>query len=354
MKIVHCLFTMEAAGAQVLTVGLLNEMCQNNEVELIIVNTWNPELLKQLDPKIKVWYINRKEGDRSPLPLIKLNLLLMRSNADIIHCHEPNMVKIIKVKKKAKLFHTVHDVGIPISFYHKYDSLVAISDAVYNDITSKCLMPVKKIYNGIPIASFNRRTNYSSLNGGTLKLVQLSRLLHEKKGQDILLQALSIIINVHGFTSFTLDLIGSGSSEAYLRKMINDLQLQDRVNLIGEKSREWVLNNLCQYHVLVQPSRYEGFGLTIVEGFAAGLPVLASNIDGPKEIVESIPGGFLFENGNVNDCANELYTILKLYKEGAMGELMEGAMAHVESKYSMTTCAGSYLLEYEKVLAPVA
>ncbi len=354
MKIVHCLFTMEAAGAQVLTVGLLNEMCRDNEVELIIVNTWNPELLKQLDPKIKVWYINRKEGARSPLPLIKLNLLLMRSNADIIHCHEPNMVKIIKTKKKAKLFHTVHDVGIPISFYHKYDSLVAISDAVYNDITAKCLVPVSKIYNGIPITSFKRRTNYATVNGTPLKLVQVSRLVHEKKGQDILLQALSLIVKEYGCTNFTLDLVGSGSSEAYLQQMINDLELQGKVNLIGEKSRGWVLDNLCDYHMLVQPSRYEGFGLTIVEGFAAGLPVLASNIDGPKEIIESIPGGFLFENGNVEDCANELFRLLQLYQEGKMNELMMESMVKIEAKYSMTACAGNYLSEYERVLAPVA
>lgn len=183
MKIVHCLFTMEAAGAQVLTVGLLNEMCLQNEVELIIVNSWNADLLKQLDPCIKIHCINRTAGDRSIKPIINLNFLLVRINADIIHCHEPDIIKIIRLRRNAKLVHTIHDVGIPTKFYNKYDSLVAISDAVYKDVTSKYSSPVTLIYNGIPIMAFKRRTDATYLKNMPIMLVQVSRLLHEKKGR---------------------------------------------------------------------------------------------------------------------------------------------------------------------------
>jgi glycosyltransferase involved in cell wall biosynthesis len=354
MKIIHCLFTMEAAGAQVLTVGLLNEMCIKNEVKLVIVNGWNTELLKELDPSIKIHYINRKEGNRSLQPLIKLNLLLMRFDADIIHCHEPNMVKIIKLKKKAKLIHTVHDMGIPTHLYNKYDSLVAISDAVYKDVTSKCTQPIIQINNGIPITSFKRRLDYSPVKDTPLKLVQVSRLLHEKKGQDILLRALRTIVKDHGFTNWTLDLIGSGASEEFLKGLTSYLKLQDNVNFVGEKSRAWILNNLCDYHVLIQPSRYEGFGLTIVEGLAAGLPVLASDIDGPKEIINSIPGGFLFENGDIADCSNQLYSVMQLWKKGKIKDIMKTSLEQIQEKYSMTHCADKYIQAYQDAIHQAA
>lgn len=350
MKIVHCLFTMEAAGAQVLTVGLLNEMCLQNQVELIIVNDWNADLLKQLDSRIKIHCINRKTGDRSLLPIIKLNLLLLRIKADIIHCHEPNMVKIIVFKRRAKLVHTVHDVGIPTTFYNRYDSLVAISLSVYEDVVSKCQIPIKLIYNGVPITSFNRRASYVTFKNKHIKLVQISRLLHEKKGQDILLQALDIIKLKYGFTNFTFDFIGSGASEKYLQQMINNLHLEGKVQLLGEKSRPWILANLCSYNILIQPSRYEGFGLTIIEGLAAGLPILASDIDGPKEIIDVIPGGFLFKNGDIYDCAYQLFKLLKLYEEEDINNMMERAYEEIKAKYSMTVCAQKYVSEYERIM----
>ncbi len=351
MKIVHCLFTMEAAGAQILTVELLNEMCLQNEVELVIVNSWNADLLKQLNPSIKVHCINRKAGDRSIKPIIKLNLLLVRINADIIHCHEPDIIKIILLKRNAKLVHTIHDVGIPTTFYSKYDSLVAISDAVYKDVILKCTLPVTLIYNGIPIMAFKRRINYRGLKPNTIKLVQVSRLLHEKKGQDILLQALNIINLNYSAISWTLDLIGAGTSGAYLQQMITDLKLQSKVNVIGEKNRAWMLNNLCNYHILIQPSRYEGFGLTIIEGFAAGLPVLASDIDGPKEIIDTISSGYLFKNGDIKDCANELVKLLKLYEEGNINDAINQSFEEINTKYSIKVCANKYMLEYSRVMA---
>ncbi len=350
MRLIHCLFSMEAAGAQVLTVGLLNEMCIKNEVALIIVNSWNAELLKELDPCIKVHYIYRKEGDRSLKPFIKLNRLLMQYNADIIHCHEPNMGKIIRWKKNAKLFHTVHDMGIPTTYYNKYDCLVAISAAVYRDVISQCTTPMIQIDNGIPISSFKRRTDYAPLINSPIKLVQVSRLLHEKKGQDILLRSLRNIINEYGFTNWTLDLIGSGVSEEYLKKLISYLRLEDKVNLVGEKSRAWILDNLCEYHILIQPSRYEGFGLTIVEGLAAGLPVLASNIDGPKEIIDAVEAGLLFENGDIVDCGNQLYKLLLMWEAGEVWSVMKTSIEQIEAKYSMTTCATKYVSAYQNVM----
>ena len=69
---------METGGAEVLTVQLLNEACDEHEVSLIIINNkWNKILLNQLNRKVKVYYINRKPGSRSILPILKINLLII-------------------------------------------------------------------------------------------------------------------------------------------------------------------------------------------------------------------------------------------------------------------------------------
>ncbi len=342
---------MEIGGAQVLTVGLLNEMCATNDVALIIINNiWSKELLGRLDPRIEVFFLNRKQGNRSIWPLLKLNAMLYKLKPDIIHCHEPNMAKIIKVSTP-KLFHTIHDVGIDTVYYKFYDELVAISEAVFNDVLCRYTKEIKKIYNGIPISSFTKRETYFLGEADAIKLVQVSRLMHAKKGQDILIRAVQKLVFEYGFPLIHLDIIGMGGSYDYLNELIKELKLTNNVKLLGEKGQNWIIATLCTYHILIQPSRYEGFGLTVVEGFAAGLPVLTSDIDGPAEIINGLPAGFLFNNEDVEGCANQLRNIITLYRQNMIKSLITETLPLIESKYSMAVCAHKYLKEYEKSLS---
>lgn len=349
MRIVHCLFTLATGGAQVLSVELMNEMSRDHDVSLIIINNKvNPGLVAQLKPAIKVYYLHRKEGNPNPWPLVRLNLLLRKLKPDVIHCHEPKMAKAIWVKGP-KLVQTIHDVGIDQKYYPQYDALVAISDAVFRDVHSSFPQTIT-IYNGIPVHLFKARKSFELIPGEPLRLVQLSRLMHEKKGQDILLQALHLYSAENPEIAFTLDFLGSGDSEAYLRNLARELGLGDRVNFLGEKSRDWLYENLCSYHTLIQPSRYEGFGLTILEGFAAGLPVIASNIDGPAEIINQTPAGYLFQDGDPGDCARSITDLVSAYLCDRLSASMESTLRVVNEKYSVQTCTQEYLEVYNRLI----
>lgn len=342
---------METGGAQVLAVSLLNELCDSQDVSLIIINNkFNKSLLKQLNKKIKIFYINRKEGNRNPLPFIKLNLLLRKLKPDIIHCHEPKVAQIVKTKT-AKLLHTIHDVGLCTTLYHLYDKLVAISDAVYNDVISKSHLPLSKVYNGISFESFGRRKDYGLKHKESIRFVQVSRLVHEKKGQDVLLHALHYMKSKFNFSDFSMDFIGSGQSRDYLEKLTCELGLNDKVHFLGERDRDWLFSNLAGYHLLIQPSRSEGFGLTILEGFAAGLPVLASEIQGPGEIISQANGGFLFKNGDSVSCAEQLYHIFEMYCTRQINDLMDKTFDLMQRRYSIKSCAKQYLHEYALLTA---
>jgi glycosyltransferase involved in cell wall biosynthesis len=342
---------METGGAEIMAIGLLNQICAGNEVSLIIINDkWNEKLLNQLDSRVKIYFIHRKAGSRSPLPILRLNMLLLRLNPDVLHSHDPNTAKVIKVPAGKKI-HTVHDVGISTSMYHFFDSLVAISDAVYKDVQSNCGFPVEKIYNGIPVDAFKTRKEYNLMGLKQFRLIQVSRLMHEKKGQDVLLYAIHKLRTEHGFTDILLDFIGSGSSLDFLKELVTKLGLEENVRFLGEQDRTWLFANLCNYHVLVQPSRYEGFGLTILEGFAAGLPVLASDIDGPAEILAGIPAGFLFKNEDSASCADGLSQIISLYKNNQVSTLMAKTIEVVKDQYSLVSCASQYVKAYQTLLA---
>ena len=349
MKIVHCFFTMDMGGAQVLAVDMLNKMCVEHETALIIVNNCHSQaLLDKLDQRVALHKIDRREGSRNPWPLLKFNLLLRRLKPDIIHCHEPDIGKIIRARI-GTLIYTIHTVDIPTTHYHYYAALVAISDAVQQELVGRFDRPVETVYNGLDVAHFRKRTNYS-LAEKTFRLVQVSRLTHKVKGQDVLLKALHYAKTHFGFTNFTLDFVGSGSSLEYLQELTAQLGLTGEVNFLGEQNRDWLYDNIAQYHLLVQPSRYEGFGLTILEGFAAGLPVLASDIEGPAEIIGRTPRGFLFPNGDYEACGKLLYRVFQEYAQGTMEQLMRNTAPITDNEYSIETCVAGYLDQYKALL----
>lgn len=350
MKIVHCFFTLEMGGAQVLAIDILNNMCVEHDTYLIIVNDIvSQALLKKLDNRVRVYRISRKQGSRNPWPLIKLNLILRKINPDIIHCHEYDIGRVIKAGV-GRLIYTIHGMGISTQYYDCYKTLVAISDVVQEDVAHRLNRPIEKVYNGIDTSLFKKRTRYK-VQGEKIKFVQVSRLAHEIKGQDILLKACQFLKNEYGFTNFTLDFVGIGPSMEYLKTLVDSLSLTKEVEFVGEKDRTWLSENLANYHLLVQPSRNEGFGLTLLEGFAAGLPVLASSIQGPAEIIKRTPRGFLFESENSEQCAEVLFQIFKAYENGKMEELMNSSEPITNKEYSIESCVKGYRYEYEQLIS---
>ena len=347
MIIVHCVFEMETGGSQVLVVDLLNELCLAHTVALVIINNqYNETLLGQLRKEVGIYYIYRKQGSYNPLPFIRLNRLLARLRPHIIHCHEYNTSRFIWVKI-AKLVYTVHTIGLPVVYYHRYHLLAAVSTAVSSDVRSGCALPVSVIYNGIRIDAFKKRTSYAA--GGVWKLVQVGRLVHGLKGQDLLLRALHRLVYQYKMTNVSLHFIGAGGSLGYLQEMVRELRLQPWVKFKEDMERSWLFGHLLDYHLLVQPSRSEGFGLTMLEGMAAGLPVLASAAYGPAEIIPLFPSGFLFDNGDDKGCAQQIIRICDLYSNNKIEALAAASLAVLQSKFSLQACTRQYVAAYKQL-----
>ncbi|MEO6649756.1 MAG: glycosyltransferase [Chitinophagaceae bacterium] len=344
------MYQMEIGGCEVLLVDLLNELCKNNDISLIILNNQTDKnLMCRLSKKIKVYCLKRKPGSRNPVSIFKLNVLLSRIRPDIVHCHVSSMIRII-LSRRFKVILTIHDVNIHLSFMHKYDYLVAVSDAVYLDIRSRCRYPIGTVNNGVPDSLFKKRNEYFLGENESLKLIQVSRLVHKKKGQDILLKALYTLVYEYKMPAISLEFAGAGESMQYLKDLTSTLKLEDHVSFPGERSRDWLYNHLSEYHALLQPSRYEGFGLTIVEGLKAGLPVVASKIDGPAQILAGRATGFLFEVGSSAGCARQIKHLFNLYKNGKLTDMMKIATLQEKPYYSMTACSDGYVEVYKKVI----
>jgi len=110
--------------------------------------------------------------------------------------------------------------------------------------------------------------------------------------------------------------VGDGEGLNMLKELAVQKGVAKHIVFHGHADRDWIKENLKDFRLLLQPSLYEGFGLTIIEGFASGLPVIASNIDGPKEIMAMLNAGLLVNPGDAADLAEKIEKVYESYVSG--------------------------------------
>ena len=98
---------------------------------------------------------------------------------------------------------------------------------------------------------------------------------------------------------------------------------------------------------MVQPSLYEGFGLTVVEAMATRLPVLVSNIEGPMEIIENGNYGYYFEKGDSEMCAEKILLLMNQSSSYTFKEKMVDNAAFVRLKYNVKNTSRLYIENYK-------
>lgn len=142
--------------------------------------------------------------------------------------------------------------------------------------------------------------------GTSKRFLAVGRFSRQHKGFDILIDAFNLFAKKN--SEWTLDIVGEGPEEEMYRQKIAEYQLENRV-LIHPFT-----NNIQAYYsqaqVYVLSSRWEGFGLVIVEAMAHGLPIVSSDLPTSKEIMGDF--GLYFQNGNVEDLAEKLLEATQL------------------------------------------
>lgn len=138
------------------------------------------------------------------------------------------------------------------------------------------------------------------------RVIAVGRYCHEK-GYDDLLKAWSIVQN--RCQNWRLDIYGDGERSQY-EQTIDAMQIdRQRCQLHGRTQdieKEYISSSLS-----VCSSRFEGFGLTIIEAMACGLPVVSFDCPwGPRSIIRDGEDGILVENANVEKLADSMLLLM--------------------------------------------
>lgn len=343
MIVIHIKNTMGLGGAETMLTDILNIQVNYVKVFLIIMsNRISEELIERIDKRVSIIYLNGKPNSKNPILFFKLNYQILKIQADVIHIHEQFMLKRIMPFVSKKIVSTVHNVNLYTPFWKRVSHLFAISKTVLNDISSHGYKNVTLAYNGIDSSIIRKKTTYKQ-TGDKISMICVGRFINTQKGQDLLIKAIYNLVNKKHISNIHLTLLGYGKSEDLYRKLISDLKLEQYIEII-HKERSFVYEHLRDYDLAIQPSIFEGFGLTVAEAIVAGLPVLVSNIDGPMEIIDNGKYGYYFESQNIDSLTDSLSDIILNYSNSL--EKVKPAMMFVENHFSIESSVLVYLSNY--------
>jgi glycosyltransferase involved in cell wall biosynthesis len=154
--------------------------------------------------------------------------------------------------------------------------------------------------------------------------------LSPEKGLKYLLQAFAQIGTAQ--PRVRLILAGDGPERQRLERLATRLQLDDRVDFLGDLPHEQVPQVLARLDIFAMPSTYEGFGVAAIEAAAMEVPVVASNVYGIPDVVDDGVTGLLVPPKDVSALAQALRSLIT--DEERRRRMGRAARAFVAERYS--------------------
>ncbi|RDW22399.1 glycosyltransferase [Oceanobacillus arenosus] len=222
------------------------------------------------------------------------------------------VVHKIKARKKIQWIHfDVTKIGFDVNFaaktYKKFERFFVVSEEARSKLVSLVPVVEEKSEVFINLVSPNlirtKSKEGKGFNDGFngIKILTVGRLATEK-GQDLAIRVLSRLID-DGY-DVKWYCLGEGSYRSEYEGLIKELKLQDRFILLGPDSNPYPYMDQCD--IYVQPSRYEGYCITLIEARCLAKPIVTTNVNGAKEQIENGETGLI-----VNIDEKQIYNGVK-------------------------------------------
>ena len=164
----------------------------------------------------------------------------------------------------------------------------------------------------IPIANPTPYQDIKHLPSLDNKIILAMGRLTYQKGFDLLLEAWSNVCNIH--KDWKLCIVGSGDDELLLKEQAKKLNIFDNVEFVAATKDVQLYYSNSSFFCL--SSRFEGFGMVILEAMAFGLPVISFDCDcGPSDLIIHNENGYLVEVFNIKKLVSYLLKAIELSDE---------------------------------------
>lgn len=310
-KLTNCMLHMENIELHVITIGDKNMQFKesNSNVHMIKKSTYYPLYIPSA-----VMCLKRKIMEIDPDVVHAQGTSTPYSTTAALVCKEyPTLLSVRGIAAKQLKFSAGHNVIYnSIERINEKYALSTIPNIIVTSPHSKDVirkMTHSNIYvipNGIDFDEIQKVRAEDRLKHPAILFVGG---LGKVKGIDVLLNAVPIIRkkipNLHIYIA------GSGSEEGNLKKLVKALNIEENVTFWGFISGDEKYAYYKSADIYVQPSRYETFGVVLLEAMACGKPVVASKVGGIPFVVEDGKTGLLFESENVDELAEKIVHLLR-------------------------------------------
>ena len=358
MKIVQIINSMAAGGAEKLAMNLHEEFIQRKHDSHIVTTAGSEAFMNRKG----LWCVGAS-SPYSPCMTGKLvNLIRNKElkSADIIHVHLfPALLRVPSALRKAgwsgglvasehstsnRRRNTVLGKLIDKFTYRSYDRIICVSKAVREELVKwrpELENKTTVIFNGIRLENyhFEDRKKHHSENP---IIISIGRLTCAKNYYRAI-QAVALLKNRLS-EHFKYLIAGDGPEYAKMNTLIKELNMDGIVKLLGR--RENIPELLSQGDIFFIPSLWEGFGIAAVEAMASGLPVVASNVPGVRDVVGDEAGIFI-DPESIDEMANALEKLLN--DKNLASRLGSGGLNNA-GNFSLEKCADNHLRIYNSLI----
>ena len=225
-------------------------------------------------------------------------------------------------------FRTIHKLLKPINLRTwRWANLVIASSANLAESARRYApdLPITVMYNGVDTDLFYPAPTSSAHK--PFRVISVSRLI-KLKGFQYLIEAMSSFQP----EECQLTLIGTGSYEAELRALTQQLGVEDRVTFAGYQSHAVLPEMMHQADVFVLPSYGDSYASAFLEAMACGLPVVGADVGGARELIRSGENGLLVPPHDVDAITDAIRALMR--DEQLRLRLRETALQEIRDEHS--------------------
>ena len=204
----------------------------------------------------------------------------------------------VRAKKKIAWIHTDYsnispDRNIDLEVWDKFDSIVGVSEKcvatflkLYPSLKKKCVI-VENITSPEFIRKMSEEQVSEEFEKDKFNLLTVARFSHAK-GIDQGVEAIKLLRD-RGIDNIKWYIVGYGRDENKIRELITRYSLEDMIEILGKKDNPYPYMKMCDLYM--QPSRYEGKAVTVVEAQILAKPVLITNYPtAHSQVVDRVDG----------------------------------------------------------------
>ena len=299
----------------------LNDRIKVVDINCRFVELWNYNIIKRnilnfiLRRKLKKCLTATLKKESPDIVIsttedIKYNYCIFNLPYRFIVESHVHMKEIIKSSIKKQFFiHSISKIFFKwkLSKINKCKLLVALTDADKRDwskVINSDIIIIPNILTFYP----DKITDYSKRSKRILCVGRLTK----QNGFDLMIKAWAIIADKH--KEWKVDIFGDGELNNTLNGLIKNYCLDESITI--HPATNHLYDEYMDSSIFAFSSRFEGFGLVLIEAMSCGVPCISFDCPhGPSEIITNGKNGLLVQNGNIDEFANSLDSMINNYEQ---------------------------------------